>query len=267
MESPKPTTPLCRRTLMLAHVATQIPPATRPQSNAIHKRQVCCAFLTTRPPLSVSERGSAVLHARISYPHTIVTEAHAAHHLPQQLWSQTQRHAALDPATPTRGLRGRLRYRQPGQLLGEQDAQKGRAGDRGAGRVHSLSAREQRRADEPQHTFANKRRPRPTGKTKVANTNSMPTHPDPIVGGKPVERRHKFFSTPYLFAQCGAYSGGRPHAQEEDDRKAAHHLAIGAARRRIARSITQLEQHAKKTLPERNGRPGSPTTTEENSQP
>src|SRR4029077_15614720 len=28
MESPKPTTPLCRRTLPLAHVATQIPAAT-----------------------------------------------------------------------------------------------------------------------------------------------------------------------------------------------------------------------------------------------
>jgi hypothetical protein len=64
MQSPKPTPPPWRRTPTFAHVATQIPPATRPQSNAIHKRQVCCAFLTTRPPLSVSERGSAVLHAR-----------------------------------------------------------------------------------------------------------------------------------------------------------------------------------------------------------
>ena len=128
MESPKPTTPLWRRTLMLAHLATQIPPATRPLSKVIHNNQVCCAFRTTRPPLSVSQRTSAVLDTRINYPHATVTEEHTAHHLPQQLWSQTQRHAALDPATPTLGLRGRPRYRQPGQFHGERDAQKGRGG-------------------------------------------------------------------------------------------------------------------------------------------
>jgi hypothetical protein len=85
MESPKPTTPLWRRTLMLAHVATQIPPATRPLSKVIHNNQVCCAFRTTRPPLSVSRRTSAVLDTRINYPHATVTEEHTAHHLPQQL--------------------------------------------------------------------------------------------------------------------------------------------------------------------------------------
>jgi hypothetical protein len=108
---------------------------------------------------------------------------------------------------------------------------------------------------------------RPTG--KPGSPTQTPSRRPPIQSGAARRRngRKKVFSTPHSFAPCGAYSRGRPHAQEEDDRKAAHHLAIGAARRRIARSITQLEQHAKKTLPERNDRPGSPTTTEENSQP
>jgi hypothetical protein len=198
MQSPKPTTPPWRRTPTLAHVATQIPPATRPQSNAIHKRQVCCAFLTTRPPLSVSERGSAVLHARISYPHTIVTEAHAAHHLPNNCGLRTGGMPGSSLQRPTRGLRGRLRYRQPGQLHGEQDAQKGRAGDRGAGRVHSLSAREQRRAEQLQHTFANKALLAPHRQARLTNTNSKPAASDPIGRGSPAERPQKSFLDPAL---------------------------------------------------------------------
>ena len=224
MESPKPTTPLCRRTLPLAHVATQIPAATW--------RNVLRAIRTARPALSVSERplASATL-TRPSPKNTCSSSSRTT-------VSQNRRHGGPDPATPTRALRGRLRYRQPTASAAHNRAGEGRA----CARRVSLSARGHRRAEEPQHTFANKRRPRPTGKAKVANTNSMPTHPDPIVGGKPVERRHKFFSTPYLFAQCGAYSGGRPNGQEEDDRPAAQPLAN---RRRSSapspRSITQLE--------------------------
>jgi hypothetical protein len=250
MQSPKPTTPPWRRTPTLAHVATQIPPATRPQSNAIHKRQVCCAFLTTRPALSVSERGSAVLHARISYPHTIVTEAHAAHHLPQQLWSQNRRHAGLEPATansrpswtPTLSSARTAPWgagRSKGQ--GRRSRRGSRAfafGPRAAsGRTASAHLREQSAACAPPASQAHQHKLQAGG---------LRSNRARLAGGTAAK---KVFSTPHSFAPCGAYSRGRPHAQEEDDRKAAHHLAIGAARRRIARSITQLEQHAKKNAP------------------
>lgn len=101
MESPKPTTPLCRRTLPLAHVATQIPAATW--------RNVLRAIRTARPALSVSERplASATL-TRPSPKNTCSSSSRTT-------VSQNRRHGGPDPATPTRALRGRLRYRQPGQ--------------------------------------------------------------------------------------------------------------------------------------------------------
>ena len=114
MESPKPTTPLCRRTLPLAHVATQIPAATW--------RNVLRASRTARPGLSVSERplASATL-TRPSPKNTCSSSSRTT-------VSQNRRHGGPDPATPTRALRGRLRYRHQDSPHGERGPQKGRGG-------------------------------------------------------------------------------------------------------------------------------------------
>jgi Replication protein C N-terminal domain len=75
MESPKPTTPLCRRTLPLAHVATQIPAATW--------RNVLRAIRTARPGLSVPERPLASATLTRPSPKT------RAHRLHEQLYLRT----------------------------------------------------------------------------------------------------------------------------------------------------------------------------------
>jgi hypothetical protein len=56
-------------------------------------------------------------------------------------------------------------------------------------------------------------------------------------------RRQKNFSRPpYLFAQRGAYSRGRPNGQEDNDRLAAQPLANRRTdHRRFVPSITQME--------------------------
>ena len=74
MNSHQPTTPFGRRSLTLAHVATQMVAAGRPPDKVIHKWQVFRAICTARPRLAVSERALAVLNALISfYPETTLT--------------------------------------------------------------------------------------------------------------------------------------------------------------------------------------------------
>jgi replication initiation protein RepC len=66
-----PTTPFGRRTLTLAHVATQMAASARPPDKVVHKWKVFNAICTARPRLRVSERALAVLNALLSfYPDT-----------------------------------------------------------------------------------------------------------------------------------------------------------------------------------------------------
>jgi replication initiation protein RepC len=74
MESHQPTTPFGRRTLTLAHVATQMAASSRPPDKVVHKWQVFRTICTARPKLGVSERALAVLNALLSfYPETTLT--------------------------------------------------------------------------------------------------------------------------------------------------------------------------------------------------
>jgi len=66
-----PTTPFGRRTLTLAHVATQMAASARPPDKVVHKWKVFNAICPARPRLRVSERALAVLNALLSfYPDT-----------------------------------------------------------------------------------------------------------------------------------------------------------------------------------------------------
>ena len=67
MYSRQPTTPFGRRTLTLAHVATQMLTSARPPDKVVHKWQVFRAICTARPKLGVSERALAVLNALLSF--------------------------------------------------------------------------------------------------------------------------------------------------------------------------------------------------------
>jgi replication initiation protein RepC len=74
MQSHQPTTPFGRRTLTLAHVATQMAASARPPDKVVHKWKVFKAVCVARPRIGVSERALAVLNALISfYPDTTLT--------------------------------------------------------------------------------------------------------------------------------------------------------------------------------------------------
>jgi replication initiation protein RepC len=74
MQSHQPTTPFGRRSLTLAHVATQAAASARPPDKVVHKWKVFKAVCVARPRLGVSERALAVLNALISfYPDTMLT--------------------------------------------------------------------------------------------------------------------------------------------------------------------------------------------------
>jgi replication initiation protein RepC len=74
MQSHQPTTPFGRRSLTLAHVATQMAASARPPDKVVHKWKVFKAVCVARPRIGVSERALAVLNALISfYPDTTLT--------------------------------------------------------------------------------------------------------------------------------------------------------------------------------------------------
>src|SRR5271155_1133728 len=74
MQSHQPTTPFGRRSLTLAHVATQAAASARPPDKVVHKWKVFKAICVARPRIGVSERALAVLNALISfYPDTTLT--------------------------------------------------------------------------------------------------------------------------------------------------------------------------------------------------
>src|SRR5258708_26579055 len=74
MQSHQPTTPFGRRSLTLAHVATQMAASARPPDKVIHKWKVFKAVCVARPRIGVSERSLAVLNALISFhPDTTLT--------------------------------------------------------------------------------------------------------------------------------------------------------------------------------------------------
>jgi replication initiation protein RepC len=74
MQSHAPTTPFGRRSLTLAHVASQMVATTRPPEKVVHKWKIFHAICTARPRLGVSERSLSVLNALLTFhPETALT--------------------------------------------------------------------------------------------------------------------------------------------------------------------------------------------------
>ena len=67
MQPHSSTTPFGRRSLTLAHVATQATAKARPPDKAVHKWQVFRAICTAKARIGVSERALAVLDALLSF--------------------------------------------------------------------------------------------------------------------------------------------------------------------------------------------------------
>lgn len=76
MQSHSPTTPFGRRSLTLAHVASQMVATERPPEKIVHKWKIFHAICTARPRLAVSERSLSVLNALLTFhPETALTGA------------------------------------------------------------------------------------------------------------------------------------------------------------------------------------------------
>ncbi len=74
MDSHISTTPFGRRTLTLAHVATQADAKDRPPGKAVHKWNIFRAICTAKNRLGVTERALAVLDALLTFhPETVLT--------------------------------------------------------------------------------------------------------------------------------------------------------------------------------------------------
>src|SRR6202166_3484015 len=67
MQPHSSTTPFGRRSLTLAHVASQANAKARPAEKAVHKWQVFRAICTAKARIGVSERALAVLDALLSF--------------------------------------------------------------------------------------------------------------------------------------------------------------------------------------------------------
>jgi replication initiation protein RepC len=74
MQSHSPTTPFGRRSLTLAHVASQLAATARPPEKVVHKWKIYRAICAARPRLGVSERSLSVLNALLTFhPETALT--------------------------------------------------------------------------------------------------------------------------------------------------------------------------------------------------
>jgi replication initiation protein RepC len=74
MQPHTPTTPFGRRSLTLAHVASQMVATARPLEKVVHKWEIFRAICTARPRLGVSERSLSVLNALLTFhPETQLT--------------------------------------------------------------------------------------------------------------------------------------------------------------------------------------------------
>ncbi|MFN5034918.1 MAG: helix-turn-helix domain-containing protein, partial [Bradyrhizobium sp.] len=74
MQSHSPTTPFGRRSLTLAHVASQIGASARPPEKVVHKWNIFHAICTARPRRGVSQRSLTVFNALLTFqPETAQT--------------------------------------------------------------------------------------------------------------------------------------------------------------------------------------------------
>ena len=74
MEPHLSTTPFGRRSLSLAHVASQAVAKSRPPEKAVHKWNIFRSICTAKARIGVSERALAVLDALLSFhPETVLT--------------------------------------------------------------------------------------------------------------------------------------------------------------------------------------------------
>jgi replication initiation protein RepC len=131
MNSHMSTTPFGRRTLTLAHVATQALAKTRPSEKAVHKWNLFRSICTAKARIGVSERSLGVLNALLSFHPETVLEGESLIVFPSNAQLALRAHG-MAPATLRRHLStlvdcGLLIRRDSPN--GKRYARKGRAGD------------------------------------------------------------------------------------------------------------------------------------------
>ena len=157
MQSRQPTTPFGRRTLMLAHVATQMVASARPPDKVVHKWQIFRAICIARPRLGVSERALAVLNALLSFhPETTLTGEDELIVFPSNEQLCLRAHGM-----PASTLRKQIAVLVDAGLIVRRDSPNGKRYARkgGEGRLSSLSVLTSRRSSyEPRNSSAWRRR-------------------------------------------------------------------------------------------------------------
>ena len=110
MQPHSSTTPFGRRSLTLAHVASQAVAKARPPEKAVHKWQVFRAICTAKARIGVSERALAVLDALLSFHPETDAERRRPDRIPIEPAARAARprHGAGDAAAASGGP-GRLR--------------------------------------------------------------------------------------------------------------------------------------------------------------
>ena len=103
MQSHSPTTPFGRRSLTLAHVASQANAKARPAEKAVHKWQVFRAICTAKARIGVSERALTVLDALLSFHPETVLEGESLIVFPSNAQLALRAHG-MAPATLRRHL-------------------------------------------------------------------------------------------------------------------------------------------------------------------
>src|SRR5580698_10495361 len=131
MNSHMSTTPFGRRTLTLAHVATQALAKTRPSEKAVHKWNLFRAICAAKARIGVSERALGVLNALLSFHPETVLEGEGLIVFPSNAQLALRAHG-MAPATLRRHLAALV---ECGLLIrrdspnGKRYARKGQGGD------------------------------------------------------------------------------------------------------------------------------------------
>ena len=143
MQPHSSTTPFGRRSLTLAHVASQANAKARPPEKAVHKWQVFRAICAAKARIGVSERALAVLDALLSFHPETDAQRRGPDRVPLEPAARAARtrHGAGDAAAAPGGA-GRLRARSFAATARTASASpaKGRAA-RSRWRSASISAR------------------------------------------------------------------------------------------------------------------------------
>jgi hypothetical protein len=234
-------------------VATQMAASSTPPDKVVHKWWVFRSICTARPKLGVSERALAVLNALLSFYPDIALTREVDLVFPSSEQLGLRAHGMCAPTS----LRAPAALVGSGLIIRRDSPKRLAPGAEGEGRRDQATQAVQQHAPTDRVGAGHARGPAAQYATMPASDDLRWQRTGLADATFPIAQNHKhaeraaegrgrasyptsksaercatnFFATPYVFAQCGAYSRGRPNGQEEDDRPATKPLANRRRRR------------------------------------